>query len=139
MKSVLKVVAALLLLFNGIGAIYGGLNLIIHPDGSSIHLSDELLEYSFFDSYLVPGIVLLLSNGFLSIYIFAALVRSRSKYWRMVALQGVVLILWLIIQIALIRVTHYFHLIMFCVGIGLVAIAFIEEEISDGPISHNGA
>ena len=136
MKRVLNVIAALLLLFNGLGAMYGGLNLIVYPDGSTISLSEELLEYSFFDSYLVPGIVLLLSNGVFSVYVFAALVLKYSKYWRLIALQGVVLILSLILQIALIHVTDYFHLVMFFVGIGLVAIGLIEEDISDRPIPH---
>ncbi len=135
MKPVLKVATVALLLVNGISGVYGGLSLIMYPDGSSMHLSPDLLAFSFFDSYLVPGIILLLTNGFFSIYVFAALILGHKKYWRLVALQGIILILWLVAQIALIRVIHYLHLVMFAVGAALVGIGLLSEDYRSGEIA----
>lgn len=39
MRSLLIILVYILLLFNGIGALYGGWNLMMHPDGSSIELT----------------------------------------------------------------------------------------------------
>ncbi len=42
MKTLLIVVSILLLLLNGIGALYGGYHLITHPDGSSFYRSQQI-------------------------------------------------------------------------------------------------
>jgi len=123
MKKIAKPVAALLLLFNGIGAVYGGLNMMIHPDGSHIGLSPGLLERSFFDDYFIPGLILFVTNGLLSLHTFMAIILSYKKYWRPVMIQGIVLIGWLVVQMALIHVVHYFQIIMLTVGIALIALS----------------
>ncbi len=46
----------LLQLFIGVGAIFGGIGLIIHPDGSFLQIPIELLANSPFTSYLIPVI-----------------------------------------------------------------------------------
>lgn len=120
MKRFVKSIALLLLLLNGIGAIYGGMSLVLYPDGSRIHLSPELLKYSFFDDYFIPGLILLTANGLLSLYALIAIVVSLKKYWEPVVLQGVILIGWLIIQMALIHMVHYSQLVIFAIGIALI-------------------
>jgi len=120
MKRFVKSIALLLLLLNGIGAIYGGMSLVLYPDGSRIHLSPELLKYSFFDDYFVPGLILLTANGFLSLYALIAIVVSLKKYWEPIVFQGVILIGWLIIQMALIHMVHYSQLLIFAVGVALI-------------------
>ena len=49
--------------FIGLGAVGGGLGLILKPSGAILGLPLELLESSPFSTYLVPGIVLLAVNG----------------------------------------------------------------------------
>lgn len=120
MKRYLKILAFLLLLINASGAIYGGLSMIIYPDGSYIHLSPDLLKYSFFEDYFTPGLILLIANGLLSLYALIAIVVSLKKYWEPVVFQGVILIGWLIIQMALIHMVHYSQLVIFAVGIALI-------------------
>jgi hypothetical protein len=128
MKLLLKIVASVLLLFNGIGALYGGLMMIIYPDGSGIHLSTDLLEYSIFNSYLIPGVVLLLVNGLPSFFIFGAVLFDHKKLWRLVAFQGIVLIAWLIIQILMIHKIFSLHLVMYAVGICLTSEGFFADR-----------
>jgi hypothetical protein len=110
----------MLLLFNGIGAIYGGWNLITHPDGSSIQLSLHWLESTPFTDYLIPGIVLFVANGLFSFFVVITLVLKIKRYERFVVAQGAILISWLLIQMILIQTIHSLHLILGCVGIGLI-------------------
>ncbi|MDO3628234.1 hypothetical protein [Mucilaginibacter sp. BT774] len=128
MRLLLKIIASVLLIFNGIGALYGGLMMIIYPDGSGIHLPKDLLGHSIFNSYLMPGIVLLLVNGILSFYVFGAVLFNHKKLWRLVAFQGIVLIVWLIIQIFMILLIYFLHLIMFGVGLGLMSVGFFAKK-----------
>lgn len=120
MKAFLKISTLLLLLFNSFGALYGGLNLMLHPDGSSMKMSPDLLEHSPFQNYLIPGIILFVTNGLFSIFIvFAILLRFRSAS-RLVLVQGVILTGWIFIQILLIQMVIPLHWIMGSVGIALI-------------------
>jgi hypothetical protein len=66
MKTLIKIIVVLLLLYVGAGAIYGGLLFVIYPDGSGLGMTTSFLENTPFDNYLIPGIVLLIFNGFLA-------------------------------------------------------------------------
>lgn len=132
MKTFLKILTALLLLFNGIGAIYGGGNLIFHPDGSSIHLSEELLKQTPFTNYLIPGIILFIANGLYSFAVLVALLLNLRSYPWMVIAQGVILTGWIIIQILLIRTVYFLHIILGGVGIALILLGWIQKQLTDG-------
>ena len=130
MKTFLRISTILLLLFNSFGALYGGLNLILHPDGSSMHMSPDLLEHSPFQNYLIPGVILFVMNGLFSIFISVAiLLRFKSTSWLVLA-QGVILVGWIFIQILLIQVIIPLHWIMGSVGIALILLGwyFIINE-----------
>lgn len=129
MKTSLKTITALLLLFNGAGAIYGGGNLIVHPDGSSIQLSLGWLEHTPFSNYLIPGIVLVLVNGVMSIFALAMLLTHHRDYEWWVMGQGIVLLAWLVIQMVLIRHVDPMHVIMGAVGVLLMAFGWMELNI----------
>ena len=129
MRLLLKIVASVLLLFNGAGALYGGLMMIIYPDGSGIYLSKDLLEHSIFNSYLIPGIVLLLVNGLLSFYVFVAVLFNHKNLWRLVAFEGIVLTVWLVFQILTIQLIYYLHLVMFAAGLSLMSIGLFADRL----------
>lgn len=59
----------------GIGAIVGGVILIIDPSGSMVNLPASLLENSPFASFLYPGIILLLVLGVMPTMIAISLIR----------------------------------------------------------------
>ncbi|MBK9727796.1 MAG: hypothetical protein IPO86_06715 [Saprospiraceae bacterium] len=125
MNRFLKIFAALLLLFNGLGAIYGGWNLMLHPDGSSIQLSMEWLKYSNFENYFIPGLVLFIANGVFSLLAFMVLVLNLKNFHWLIILQGVILCGWIFIQILLIQNVYFLHYIMVGVGIFLIGIGYL--------------
>lgn len=108
----LRILSILLLLFNGAGAIYGGWKLISDPDGESLGLSLDYLQHTPFADYLIPGLVLLIMNGLLSM-VTAGLVLSRTKAYPLwIIFQGLVLTAWIIIQLIMIQFVYFLHLVM---------------------------
>src|SRR6266498_5301596 len=107
MKTFLKIFASLLLFVNGIGAIYGGWNLITHPDGSSIELSLQFLKHTPFNDYFTPGIILFIANGLFSLFVLATIIFHFKNYAGYIIAQGVILTGWIIIQIIMIREIYY--------------------------------
>lgn len=124
MKKFLNVVASLLLLFNGIGALYGGLNFITHPDGSSMQMSTDLLKNSPFQNYFIPGIILFLANGVLSLGVLIALALKYRHSAFLVMVQGTILTGWILIQVILIQTVIVLHFIMGVVGVVLFVVGW---------------
>jgi hypothetical protein len=110
--TIYKIIAILLLLFNGVGAIYGGGNLILHPDGSSQGITIEWLRYSPFNDFLIPGIVLFLVNGILSFVVIIFILINFRHYRMLVIAEGVLLSGWIVIQMFLLRTVNNLHIIM---------------------------
>jgi hypothetical protein len=99
MKTFLRSFAIFLLLFLGFGAIYGGWMLISDPSGAKFQWTTEFLKGTPFKSFLIPGIALIVVNGFLPIYI-SVLIIIRSKYYTsFLIFQGCILMVWLTAEI----------------------------------------
>jgi len=62
-----RIVAIVALSFTGLSGVVGAIPLIVNPRGQPWSFPQSLLQYFFFRSYLVPGIVLLVVNGLLSL------------------------------------------------------------------------
>lgn len=130
MKKLLSFSAVLLLLFNGIGALYGGGLLIIDPSGAKIQLPLSYLHYSPFSDYLIPGMVLFGANGLLSIATALLVIMQHRYYAHFTVAQGVILCGWLIIQVLMVRNIYYLHYVMGTTGlllIGLGILLFIKD------------
>ena len=127
MKSFLSTIASVLLLFNGLSALYGGWSLISKPDGSSLGMSVSVLTSNPFHDFLIPGIVLFISNGIFSIVAFIGfLVKPRKLAW-LVSVQGVILLIWLLVQIIMIHTLHPLQFILGAVGASLI---YLGREVA---------
>lgn len=120
MKTLLKILPAFLLSFNGIGALYGSYHLIVYPDGSSLQMSTDYLEHSPFDNYLIPGIILFVMNGACSFVVLAALLIKHRRSALLIAGQGAILTGWIGIQIAMVQMVYFLHYVMGSAGILLL-------------------
>ncbi len=104
---------ALLLIFTGIGGIYGGYSLISAPDGSKMQMSTGILADSPFNTFLIPGIILLFFNGILPLLIawglfikppwewpeWINLYHKQHWCWTFSLYYGFILIIWINVQI----------------------------------------
>lgn len=120
MIKVIRIESIFLLLFLGISAIAGSLPLIIDPSGNMIGMPLWLLEHSPFKSFLIPGVILLIFNGVSSLIIFILVLRKSTRTPMLITYQGVVLVIWISVQILMIRGTHILHLIYGLLGMVLV-------------------
>lgn len=135
MNALLKLLSVLLLLFNTIGAVYGGLHLILHPDGSSIGLTLDWLKHSPFDSYLIPGFVLLLANGLFGLFVLWQVLLGRKSAALYVLIQGCLLVGWILIQILMLQIVYFLHYILGSVGLVLIISGFLMWRIGNPPNS----
>jgi len=120
MKRFLNWLAIPLLLINGIGALFGGWNLMTYPDGSSLQISTDWLRYSPFSDFLIPGIILFTMNGICSFIVIITLAYKYKHYPLFVIGEGVILLGWILIQIILLREFNTLHLAFGSIGFLLI-------------------
>lgn len=110
-----------MLLFNGIGAFYGGLSLITDPTGGKLQMPQSYLEHTPFHDYLIPGIVLLCVNGFFSFYTLLTIVLKSKSSDLFIIAQGVLLSGWIIVQIIILQMFYApLHGTLLAIGILLI-------------------
>ena len=106
MKILIKIIIILMLLFNGIGAFYGGLSLITDPTGNKLQLPLNYLEHTPFRNYLIPGIILLCVNGFFSFFTLLTIILKNKRASLFIIGQGILLSGWIIVQIFLLQMFY---------------------------------
>lgn len=104
-------------LFIGLGAVGGGLGLVLEPNGSNLGMSLEMLEYSPFWDFLIPGLVLLIINGLGSIAGSVSSFRLFHYAAEIALVLGSFLVAWIIIQVYWIHSFHWLHALYLSLGI----------------------
>jgi len=126
MKNFIKISVILMLLFNGIGALYGGFSLITDPTGDKLQLPLNYLEPTPFRNYLIPGIVLLLVNGFFSFFTLSTIILKNKRASLYIIAQGILLSGWIIVQIILLQMFYApLHGTLLAIGILLTICGLI--------------
>ena len=117
--------AVILLLFLGLGALAGGIALVAAPDGSAMQFSTSLLEGSPFTDYLVPGLILGGLFGLGSLVVALLAVRREPLAPLLAFGIGIGQMIWITVELAIIREFSPLHVIMFSLGLGLAIDALI--------------
>ncbi|MFC2156534.1 hypothetical protein ACFLT9_01725 [Acidobacteriota bacterium] len=101
----------------GLGAVGGGLALVLEPSGSNLGTPLEMLKRTPFSTYLIPGIVLLVVNGLGSL-LGAAASFTRHRYAGAIAMAlGGFLVTWIIIQVYWFSGFHWLHVLYLSLGL----------------------
>jgi hypothetical protein len=115
--------------FTGVLAIPVGLLFIADPTGESMQLPPGWIEATPFGSYLVPGIYLFAVNG-VGMLMLAALIAIRhwTAPW-LTAVLGVGLIVWILVQLAIMPETMILQPIFLATGLlmGFVALFWLRR------------
>jgi len=122
----------LLLALLAINAFYGGISLILAPDGSLLGMQPSWLEKSPFTSYLIPGLLLLLMNGIFPLLTIYGLITKNRKWfgwlnvysnkywgWTFSVYCGITTNIWIIVQQLM---AEYFILQTIIAAVGLLII-----------------
>jgi hypothetical protein len=90
------------LVLQGLSGIAGGIGLTVDPSGESLDIPLEWLAGSPFPDYLIPGVFLLTVLGIGPLLIARGVWRRRPWSWAASVMVGVVLFLWIAIEIGVI-------------------------------------
>ena len=105
----------------GLGALAGGIALVSRPDGSVMHFDVAILAGSPFADFTIPGLILGGLFG-LGSFVVAALGVARLRIAPFLAFAiGCGQMIWIVVQLAIIREVSFLHPTFF--GIGLVIAA----------------
>jgi hypothetical protein len=119
-----KIIVILLLLIKGIGALTGGVLLMKEPDGRLLQLSLKPLINTPFHNYFIPGFVLFVINGLLSLWTLKAFRKNSTFVSRWVLLQGILLTSWIVIQILLLQTFMTIQGVFLVIGLVLIYLSF---------------
>ncbi len=132
-KPIAFYILGILLLILSLNGIAGGALLIAKPDGSLLGMQPDWLGKSPFQTFLIPGILLLFFNGILpGTALFGILTRKKSDLfqksnifsdklwgWTWSLYCGIITISWIIIQQL---ITDYFILQPIIAALGLLIV-----------------
>jgi hypothetical protein len=113
-------VAALIVL--GLGALAGGIALVMRSDGSVMHFDPAMLGGSPFSDFLIPGLILGGMFGIGSLVVAAmGLIRVRLAPFLAFGI-GCGQMIWIVVELAIIGELSFLHPLFFGVGL-LIAVA----------------
>ncbi len=92
-----------LLFFQGISGLLGGASLVVDPTGEILSMPMSLLDESPFDSYLIPGMILLLVLGVFPLVVLYGLTQRKAWAWKGAILVSLALIIWIGVEITMIE------------------------------------
>jgi len=124
----LRLVSMVLLGFLASTAIVGAIPMLRNPDGEPWQMPQSLLEASPFHSFLIPGLILLVMNGLLSLLGLWFTWKRANGYGLWVAAQGCVLLGWLTVECQVLRMVlwpHYFY--------GTIALLLVATGLAQRP------
>ena len=117
MKAPLNKLLGYLQFFIGAGAIAGGLQLIIVPDGSCMGMNPDILIHSPFPNFLIPGIILVTIIGLGNLFGFWLSLRRIKFAGIGGVVLGIGLIIWILVQIFFIGWGSWYQPLYLILGI----------------------
>lgn len=133
-----------LVIIQAISALFGGIQLIIEPNGLLLQMPVNWLNNSPFQSYLIPGIILTLLLGIFPVWIAYCLAfrpfRHRRGWlniypdryfgWTYSLYLGIMLIIWITVQIAMVGYGHPIQTIYVSLGILITIVTLIPSNMN---------
>ena len=129
MKKSTRNTAVIILFFNAVSAMFGGMGLIIDPSGKIMQMPIEFLEHSPFVDFLIPGIILFTVNGLFNLFVGILGVKKKRIFPLLTGLCGLMLVVWLSIQIMIIKGFYApLHVPYYSVGFALLVFGILLSK-----------
>lgn len=131
-----------LLGFLGLGAIGGGGVLIISPSGELIGMPLSVIQYSSFDNFLIPGIILFTLLGIMPLLLIYGLIK-KPKWrlpeffnvfndiywaWSYSVYTGFALIIWIQTEMIIMKSVHWSQSLYMGIAILLLFVTLLPES-----------
>ena len=138
-SKIAKILLITWCLFIGIGAMFGGISMLIKPDGSILQMQEmlsyfEVLPFSkyLFQDYTFAGISLIIVNGISNLIAAYLMLRNKKIGIVLGTIFGFTLMLWITIQFIIfpfnILSTSYFIFGILQLLTGIAALIFYKQE-----------
>lgn len=135
-SKILRYLLIAVMIFLSISGLFGGISLIIDPTGTNLHLSLYLLESTFLNSFLLPGIILLLFLGIYPAFVAYGLItrrkikvanrlnifKKRHWAWTFSLYCGIILIIWIDIQVMMVGGGYTLQTVYALLGVLIIII-----------------
>lgn len=135
-RPVAATVLIVLLVLLAIGAIPAGILFLLDTSGGNMGMNADALANSPFTSFLIPGLFLVCVLGLWSFVLAYGLVRTphwpaldrltawtgEQWAWGFVILQGGALVIWIMVQVAIIGLNSFLQPFYFAYGLALIAL-----------------
>lgn len=139
-KSIRNVLV-FLLVYLGVGALYGGALFIISPNGEMLDMPVSALKGSPFHTFLIPGIVLFTVLGITPLIIAYALVRpfecrvgdwlnffsDMQWAWAFSVYIGIAVVIWIQVQMIVLNTIHWAHSLYVLIGLLIVFVTLLPS------------
>ena len=134
-----RVVSMLALAYLSLSALWGGIVLIANAHENPWGMMPQsLIRFSPFHSYLIPGIVLLVANGLLALFVLLLVFLRTTHYGLWTVFQGFVLLGWLTIECLMLRVVIWPHYLFGAVALILVTSGLLARHDAE-PVANRPA
>jgi len=122
-------VLAALVAFQGLSGIAGGIGLIADPTGRAIGLDPAWLDGSRFPDYFVPGVILLVVLGIGPLLAAIGILRRLAWAWPASLLVGTALIVWIVVEVAIVGyiAPPPLQAIYGAIGVAIVGVALVPS------------
>lgn len=102
-----RIMLLLILAYEGIGGLLGGILLVLGPDGHYMKMPVEIM-HGYFPNFLIPGLILT-SMGALTASVFFAVLFKKNIAWLLSFLSMGGYIIWFATEIVLVG-THWLQI-----------------------------
>lgn len=127
-KTYLYLLLGSVQVFTAIGAIPAGIGCLSDPSGAALGVTTELLRNSPLDSFLLPGLFLLLVNG-LATAAGAVLSFMKNRHAGTAGIVlGIILVLWIVIQVSWIGLISFLQPLFFFIGIAEAGLGYFIRK-----------
>ena len=99
--------------------------LAVRDSGALIQADIKSLANSPFPNFFIPGIILFVMNGLSSLVIGILVIRRHAKYPWLVMYQGLVLTIWIIVEMLMVRPFHILMVIYGSLGLILIMLGWV--------------
>lgn len=128
-----------LLILLGVGAVPSGALLILAPDGHLMQMPVSMLEHSPFSNFLIPGVILFTLLGIYPLVVAYSLWKRpgwrwpdainpfKDAHWSWAAslAAGGVLVIWILVEVIMLRAFVFLHALYLAWGIALVLLPLL--------------
>lgn len=131
MERSLRFIAILVLLLNGISGLAGGFGLLTDPSGAGVGMSTRLLEHAPFHDFLIPALALFSLIGVFSMITLLLALRRNRRYPLLMIAEGLMLLIWLTVQVFSIRTFHSLQLVFGLVAFALIGLGLLLRKLRE--------